>query len=147
LSLVTSEYRRVHPKWFLSQWYVWRKLCTYIAPTLTLSPKGKKRYSPRPTSTRSSIGCVQNDFWAYDTFDANREPMLRQHWHYLLTDRNVLPLKPHHLVVPSGASKTISEPTIRLAQTVHLSCTDTHYKKPFIFWHFHPFIMSQIECQ
>ena len=34
----------MHPKWFLSLWYVQRKPCTYLAPTLTLSPKGKKRY-------------------------------------------------------------------------------------------------------
>ena len=31
-----------------------------------------------------------------------------------------------HLGVPSGASKTISEPTACLAQTVHLSCTNTN---------------------
>jgi hypothetical protein len=39
-------------------------------------------------------------------------------------DRNALPLEPHHLRVPSGASKMISEPMVCLAQTVHLSCTD-----------------------
>ena len=33
---------------------------------------------------------------------------------------------PRHLGVPSGASKTISEPMVRLAQTVHLSCTNTN---------------------
>jgi hypothetical protein len=32
LSLVSQEYRRVHPKRFLSLWYVWCKPCTYIAP-------------------------------------------------------------------------------------------------------------------
>ena len=31
-----------------------------------------------------------------------------------------------HLVVPSGAFKTISEPMVHLAQTMHLSCTDTN---------------------
>jgi hypothetical protein len=35
-------------------------------------------------------------------------------------------LGPRHLEVPSGVSNTISEPTVRLAQTVHLSCTDTN---------------------
>ena len=39
---------------------------------------------------------------------------------------NELPLEPHHLVLPSSASKTISEPMVRLAQTMHLSCTDTN---------------------
>jgi hypothetical protein len=36
-------------------------------------------------------------------------------------DRNELPLERRHLGVPSGASKMISEPMVRLAQTVHLS--------------------------
>ena len=27
-------------KGFLSLWYVWRKLCTYLVPTLTPSPNG-----------------------------------------------------------------------------------------------------------
>ena len=34
---------------------------------------------------------------------------------------NEIPHDPHHLGVPLGASKTISEPMVRLAQTVHLS--------------------------
>jgi hypothetical protein len=42
------------------------------------------------------------------------------------TDRNKLPLEPRHLEVPSGASKTITEPMVRLVQTVHLSWTDTN---------------------
>jgi hypothetical protein len=37
-------------------------------------------------------------------------------------DRNEIPQDPHHLGVPSSASKTISEPTVRSTQTVHLSC-------------------------
>jgi hypothetical protein len=41
-------------------------------------------------------------------------------------DRNKLPLKSHHLGVPSGASKPISEPMVRLAQTLHLSCSDAN---------------------
>ena len=39
---------------------------------------------------------------------------------------NELPLEPRHLVVPSGASKMISESMVHLALTVHLSCTDTN---------------------
>jgi hypothetical protein len=31
MSLITLEYHRVCPKRFLSQWYVWRKPCTYLA--------------------------------------------------------------------------------------------------------------------
>ena len=37
-----------------------------------------------------------------------------------------LSLEPCHLGVPSGASKAISKPMVRLAQTMHLSCTDTN---------------------
>jgi hypothetical protein len=56
----------------------------------------------------------------------NHAPILRQDLHYLQMDRNEHPLEPHHIGVPSGAFKIISEPTVRLAQTVHLSCTDTN---------------------
>jgi hypothetical protein len=57
----------------------WGKSCTYLAPTLTLSQNKPKRDSTWPTSPRSSIinqasnwasslrstiKCVQNDFWA-----------------------------------------------------------------------------------
>jgi hypothetical protein len=44
----------------------------------------------------------------------------------LRNDQNELPLEPRHLVVPSGASRTISKPMVRLAQTMQLSCTDTN---------------------
>ena len=69
---------------------------------------------------------VQNHFRAYGTFDANRAPILRQDWHYVRKDRNELPLEPRHLVVPSGASKTIYERMVCPAQTMHLSWTDTN---------------------
>jgi hypothetical protein len=62
LNLITSEYHRVRPKRFLSVWYVWRKPCTYLAQTLTLSPNGQKQDSSWPMSPRSSIRCVQNNF-------------------------------------------------------------------------------------
>jgi hypothetical protein len=64
LSLLTSEYHWVRPKWFLSLWYVWDKLCAYLALKLTLSPNRPKRDSMWPTLARSSIKCVQNNFWA-----------------------------------------------------------------------------------
>jgi hypothetical protein len=41
-------------------------------------------------------------------------------------DQNELPLEPHHLGAPSGASKTISEPMVRLVQIMHLSCINTN---------------------
>jgi hypothetical protein len=69
-SLVTLVYHQVRSKWFLWLWYVWRKLCTYLAPILTLSPNGQKWGSTWPTSPRCSIGCVQNDFWTCGMFSA-----------------------------------------------------------------------------
>jgi hypothetical protein len=66
LTLVTKEDHQVRPKWFLSLWYVLRKPCTYLAPTLTLYPNRPKWDSTWPTSPRSSFG-------------ANHTPIL--HWH------------------------------------------------------------------
>jgi hypothetical protein len=41
-------------------------------------------------------------------------------------DQNKIPHVPRHLAVPSCASKTISEPVVLSAQTMHLSYTDTN---------------------
>jgi hypothetical protein len=62
LSLVTLEYPRVRLKGFLSLWYVWHKLCNYLALTQALSPNGPKRDSTWCTSPSNSIVCVQNGF-------------------------------------------------------------------------------------
>jgi hypothetical protein len=56
LSLITYNYHWVCPKWFLSLWYVWRKPCTYLTPTLTLFLNGPKWDSRRPPSARSPSG-------------------------------------------------------------------------------------------
>jgi hypothetical protein len=37
-------------------------------------------------------------------------------------DQTDLPVEPHHVVEPSGASKIIFEPMVCLAQTAHLTC-------------------------
>jgi hypothetical protein len=37
-------------------------------------------------------------------------------------DQNEIPPSPRHIEVPFGASKMISEPTVRLVQTVYLFC-------------------------
>jgi hypothetical protein len=37
---VTMVFQRVHPKWFLSLYYVWRKPCTYIASRIAQCPNG-----------------------------------------------------------------------------------------------------------
>jgi hypothetical protein len=73
---ITKEFHRVRPKWFLSQCYVWRKPCTYLASRLALSPNGPKQASSWALSPWSTIGFVQNDFWAYGTFGTNRAPIL-----------------------------------------------------------------------
>jgi hypothetical protein len=119
---VSKEFYRVCPKWFLILWYVWCKPCTYLASQLALSPNGPKRASIWASSPKCTIRCVQNDFSAYGSFGANHAPILHWHWHYLQIDRNEIPHDPRHLGVPSGASKTISEPMVYLAQIVHLSC-------------------------
>ena len=79
LSFVTLEYHWVHPKWFLSLWYVWHKQCTYLALILTLYPNRPKRDSTWASSPRSTIGCMQNDFWAYGTFGTDRAHILHKY--------------------------------------------------------------------
>jgi hypothetical protein len=75
---VTKQFHWVCPKLFLSQQYVRRKPCTYLESRLALSPNGPKRASIWGSSRRSTIRCVQNDFWTYGTFDANRAPNMHQ---------------------------------------------------------------------
>jgi hypothetical protein len=72
----TKVFSRVCPKRFLSLWYVWRKPCTYLASRLALSQNGPNRASPWASLPRSTIGCIQNDFWVYGTFGANSAPIL-----------------------------------------------------------------------
>jgi hypothetical protein len=95
---------------------------------------------------RSSIGCLQYYFQANGTFDANRAPILHQELHYLQTDRTELALEPHHLGVPSSASKMISMPMVCSVETVLLSCTDTNtvskwtktrFHTPLVTYEFH----------
>ena len=110
----------MRPKRFLRRWFVWRKMCTYLAPTLTLSPNGKKCGSTWPMSPRSSIGCIQTIF----------EPMARSMQTVLLSCVKISTISKWseirhdqcHLGVPSGASKMIFEPMSRSTQTVQLSC-------------------------
>ena len=90
-------------KRFPSLWHVRRKPCSYLASRLALSPNGARFH--RPTSPRSSIGCVQIDFRAYDTLDANCAPILHRHLHCLQKERSEIPQDPCHLGVPLGASK------------------------------------------
>jgi hypothetical protein len=92
---------------------------------LTPSPIRLKQDSTWPTSPRSSIGCVQNNFWA----KVHCHKPCNYFTSMLALSPNKLkrlPLEPRHIREPSGASKTITEPMVRLAKTVHLSCTDTN---------------------
>jgi hypothetical protein len=67
-------------------------------------------------------------------FGTNRAPVLHQDQHYLEMDWNELPLEPHNLGVPSGASKTIFELMVRLAQSIHLSRTATNNVSKMTVW-------------
>jgi hypothetical protein len=58
-------------------------------------------------------------------------------------DRNELPFEPRHLGVQSGASKTISEAMVHLAQMVHLSCTETNTVSKRIETSFHLSLVTQ----
>jgi hypothetical protein len=133
LSLVTKKYHWVRTKWFLSLWYIGCKPCTYLESRLVLSPNGSKWASTWASSPRSTIRCVQNDYWAYGTFGANRAPQ---------TDRNELPPEPRHLGVPSGASKIISNPMVRLSKPcTYLARTLTpssNGPKPDLTWPMSP---------
>jgi hypothetical protein len=102
---VTKEFHRVHPKWFLRLWYIWCKLWIYLASILTLSLNGLKWDSTWPTSPRSFIGCVLNDFRAYGTFGANHAAILSQDHRYLQMKRNELPFEPRHLEYHSVCPK------------------------------------------
>jgi hypothetical protein len=77
LTHITKEVHWVRPKIFLWPWYIQRKPCTYLTLRLTSSPSKPKWASTCPKTTRSSIGCTQNNFWAY-CMSANRAPIL--HW-------------------------------------------------------------------
>jgi hypothetical protein len=71
---VTLELHRVRRKRFMWQWNVRHKPCTYLASRLALSPNGLNCASTWDSSPRSTIRCVQHDFWACGPFVAYRAP-------------------------------------------------------------------------
>jgi hypothetical protein len=77
LTHLTKEFHRLCPKWFLSLLHVSCKPRTHLASRLTLYSNGPKWATTWSMSCRSTIGCVQNDFPAYDTFGTNYAPVLR----------------------------------------------------------------------
>jgi hypothetical protein len=168
---VTLEFHQVRSKWFPRLRFIRHKMCTYLASGLPLSSNGLNQASTWTSSPRSSIRCVQNDFWVYGMFSTNLQKSctdtntiskwtktrfhmthvtfefhrVRPKWFLslwyvrrkpqtFLASRLALyqmnwikhPLELRHLGVLSSASKTISEPTVCLAQTMHLSWTDTN---------------------
>jgi hypothetical protein len=86
------------------------------AQTVNLSPNGPKRPPTWASSPRSTIGCVQKDFWGYGMFGANRASILHRYLHCLQTDRNEIPHDPRHLGVLSGVFKIIFEPVVYSTQ-------------------------------
>jgi hypothetical protein len=130
-------YHQVRPKWILKLCYVWHKIVHQSCADTYTVLKRTKQDSTWPTSPRSCIWCVQNDFWASGMFGANHAPILCQDQHYLETDWNELSLEPHNLGVPTGASKMISELMVHLAQRIHLSCTNTNIVSKWTEKRFH----------
>jgi hypothetical protein len=126
LSLVTKEYHLMHPKWFLRLWYIWWKSCTYLALKLTLSPNGPKQACIWASSPRSTVRCIQNNFWAYGRFWRKRctyhAPKLT------LSPKgskrySTWPTTPRSSI---GCIQNSSEAMVRLVQIVDLSCMETN---------------------
>jgi hypothetical protein len=119
---ITYEFNHMRPKRFLSLWHVRRKSCIYLASRLALSPNRMKWAFTWASSPRSTIGCIQNDFWAVGMLGANCVAILHRHKQGHQTKTSEIPQDLCHLGVPSGASKTMFEPMYHSTQTVHLSC-------------------------
>jgi hypothetical protein len=119
----------------------------YCTNTNTVSKHTEMRFHITH-SPRSSIGWIPHDFRADGTFYRNRAPFLQCDYRYLQTNSNKLPLEARHLRVSSGASKTISDPMVRLAQTMHLYCTDTNTVSKWTKIRFHKThsLRSSIGC-
>jgi hypothetical protein len=117
---ITYVFHWVHPKWFSSLWYVWRKSWTCVSSRLALSPNGPKRAATWASSPRSTIACIKNDFLSlwYDW---------RKSCTYIAPTLTLSPIGPKQdsswpKQVPSDASMMIFKPMVCAAQTAHLSC-------------------------
>jgi hypothetical protein len=86
------------------------------------------------TETRFLLSQITSEYhWVHQKwflslwyFGENRAPILHLHKHSLQMNRNEITHDPRHQVVPSGAFKTIFEPMVCLAQTMHLSCVKSN---------------------
>jgi hypothetical protein len=122
-----------------------------LASRLALSPNEVNQASTLASSPRSTIGCVQNDFWAYVMFGANRAPIMHRHQHFHQMDQNEIPHNPRHFWVPSGPSKTISEAVVLSAQTVRLTCvkisTVSKWTESSIHWYLFAYEYDQVRAK
>jgi hypothetical protein len=111
-------------KWFLSPWYIRRKLYTYLASRLS-------------TVSKQTESCIHLSLVTLE-YHQVRPKRFQSLWYvrrkpcnYLASSLALSPIELNRAStwasyhrVPSGVSKTISVPTVCLAQIVHLSCTD-----------------------
>jgi hypothetical protein len=101
---------------FPSLRYVRRKPCTNVLePSFHLSLVTYKFHRVRP-KLFMSLWYVQGKPCTYLVLRLALSP----------NKPSRAPPDPRHLGVPSGASKMIYEPVVRLTQTEHLSCTDAN---------------------
>jgi hypothetical protein len=99
-------------------------MCTYLAPTLTLSPNEKSEVSHDPYHLGVPLGSSK----------MISKTMVRLMQIVDLSCIKIstiskwtkVSLEPHHLGVPSGAPKMIYEQLVRLAQIMHLFCIDSN---------------------
>jgi hypothetical protein len=117
----------------------------YLVSRLALSPNGMKRASTSASPPSSFIGCVKK--WFLSLRYVRRKPCIH------LVSR--LALSPNRLNraytwVPSprstivGVSKMIFEPMVRLAQTMHLSRTDTNTISKWTKTRFHMCVQNDV---
>jgi hypothetical protein len=114
MTRITYEFHWVCPNRFLSLWYLDQNVHLSCVKISTISKRTETSF--HMTHVTKQLHRVH----------PTRLLSLWYIRHNLQTDRNKLPLKAHHLGVPSGVSKTISEPMVYLAQTMLLSCSDAN---------------------
>jgi hypothetical protein len=111
----------VHPKQFLSQWYIWLKSCTYELAKLNYLQKvpNKILHDPRHLGVPMGASKMVSEAMVHlvhtvDLSCTETKTLYPIGLNEILHD-------PRHLGVLSGPSKMISEHTVHSAQTVHLS--------------------------
>jgi hypothetical protein len=113
---VTYKFHRVHPKLFMSLWYVQGKQCTYLASRLAISLNRLNRAPPDPRHLGVPLGVSKTIY----------EPMVRSVQTVHLSSIKISTTRPSSPMITLATSKMIYEPMVRLTQTEHLSCTDTN---------------------